>query len=103
MAWNGEGEPAVGQGEVEVLAGLKAGDRILFVRRFLEALVEAPRELWHPAIIVVDAISVVLAKGHVSDEEAQQIFRFATALGCTADEVRKMSAHLSPWFAANPR
>lgn len=55
------------------------------------------------AIIVIDAISVVLAKGHVSDEEAQQIFRFATALGCTPDEVRKMSAHLSPWFAANPR
>jgi len=52
------------------------------------------------AMIVVDAIAVVLAKGHVSEEEAQQIVRFATALGCSLDEVRRMSAHLSPWFAA---
>jgi hypothetical protein len=28
--------------------------RKLFVKRFLEALVDAPRSLWHPAIIVVD-------------------------------------------------
>lgn len=33
---------------------LKAHDRIRFVRLFLEALVEAPRELWHPALVVVD-------------------------------------------------
>lgn len=28
--------------------------RILFVRRFLEALVDAPKALWHPALVVVD-------------------------------------------------
>lgn len=55
------------------------------------------------AMIVSDAISVVLAKGHVSEEEAQQIVRFATALGCTLDEVRAMSAHLGPWFAGHLR
>lgn len=49
-------------------------------------------------MIVVDAISVVLAKGHVSEGEAQQIIRFATALGCTMDEVRAMSPHLAPWL-----
>ncbi len=49
-------------------------------------------------IIVVDAISVVLAKGHVSEQEAQQIIRFATALGCTVDEVHAMSPHLAPWL-----
>ena len=54
-------------------------------------------------MIVVDAIAVLLAKGHVSEEEAQQIVRYATALGCTLDEIRRMSAHLSPWFAANLR
>jgi hypothetical protein len=54
-------------------------------------------------MIVIDAIEVVLAKGHVSEEEAQQIVRYATALGCTLDEVRRMSAHLSPWFSANLR
>lgn len=54
-------------------------------------------------MIVVDAIAVVLAKGHVSDEEAQQIVRYATALGCTLDEIRRMSAQLSPWFSSNLR
>lgn len=56
----------------------------------------------HPAelarMIVVDAISVVLAKGHVSELEAQQIIRFATALGCSLDEVRAMTEHLAPWL-----
>jgi len=49
-------------------------------------------------MIVLDAISVVLAKGHVSEQEAQQILRFATALGCTIDEVRAMTEHLDPWL-----
>lgn len=54
-------------------------------------------------MIVIDAIEVLLAKGHVSEEEAQQIVQYATALGCTMEEVRAMSAHLSPWFTANLR
>lgn len=33
---------------------LKAHERIRFVRLFLEALVDAPKHLWHPAIIIVD-------------------------------------------------
>lgn len=33
---------------------LKAHDRIRFVRLFLEALIDAPRSLWHPALVVVD-------------------------------------------------
>lgn len=33
---------------------LRAHERVRFVRLFLEALVEAPRELWRPALIVVD-------------------------------------------------
>lgn len=49
-------------------------------------------------IIVVDAISVVLAKGHLSEQEAEQIIRFATALGCTIQEVCEMSPHLAPWL-----
>jgi hypothetical protein len=49
-------------------------------------------------MIVVDAIEVVLAKGHITEEEAQTMIRFATALGCTLDEVRTMTAHLSPWL-----
>lgn len=33
---------------------LKADARIVFVRHFLEALVEARKEHWHPALVVVD-------------------------------------------------
>lgn len=33
---------------------LQAHERIRFVRYFLDALVNAPKELWHPALIVVD-------------------------------------------------
>src|SRR5688572_27041302 len=37
---------------------LKAHERIRFVRHFLEALVDAPKSLWHPAIVVVDEAHV---------------------------------------------
>jgi hypothetical protein len=33
---------------------LKAHDRIRFVRLFLDALVNAPRDLWHPVLVVLD-------------------------------------------------
>jgi hypothetical protein len=51
------------------------------------------------AMIVMDAIAVVLAKGYVSEAEARELLRFAVALGCSVDEVRRMSAHLLPFFA----
>jgi hypothetical protein len=35
---------------------LKAHERILFVRRFLEALVNAPRAVWHPTLVVIDEV-----------------------------------------------
>lgn len=37
---------------------LKAHDRILFVRRFLEALVNAPKSLWRPVLIALDEAHV---------------------------------------------
>lgn len=33
---------------------LKAHERIQFVKLFLEALVDAPKKLWHPALVVLD-------------------------------------------------
>ncbi len=33
---------------------LKAHERILFVRRFCEALVNAPKNIWHPTLVVID-------------------------------------------------
>lgn len=49
-------------------------------------------------LIVVDAVEVVLGKGYISEEEARTMIEFATALGCTLDEVRAMTVHLSPWL-----
>jgi hypothetical protein len=37
---------------------LKAHDRVRFVRGFLEALVDAPKKLWHPALVVLDEAHV---------------------------------------------
>ena len=51
-------------------------------------------------MIVTDSIRVVLAKGHVSEEEARELLRFAVALGCSVDDVRRMSEHLTPFLAA---
>lgn len=33
---------------------LKHHERILFVKRFLEALINLPKELWHPCLVVID-------------------------------------------------
>ena len=33
---------------------LKAHDRIRFVRLFLESLIESPKSLWHPCLVVID-------------------------------------------------
>jgi hypothetical protein len=37
---------------------LKAHDRVRFVGAFLEALVDAPKKLWHPALVVLDEAHV---------------------------------------------
>jgi len=37
---------------------LKAHERIRFVRVFLEALIDAPKKLWHPALVVIDEAHV---------------------------------------------
>ena len=36
------------------LSELKHHERILFVKRFLNSLVNAPKDLWHPCMVVVD-------------------------------------------------
>ena len=50
------------------------------------------------AMIVSDGIAVVLAKGYVSEAEASVIVRFASALGCSRDEVRAMFSRVAPWL-----
>jgi len=52
------------------------------------------------SLLVADSIAVVLAKGYVSEAEARELARFATTLGCSIEEVRKMSAHVAPFLSA---
>lgn len=37
---------------------LKAHERIVFVRRFCEALVNAPKAIWHPTLVVIDEVHI---------------------------------------------
>jgi hypothetical protein len=37
---------------------LKAHERTLFVKRFIEALVNAPKKNWHPTLVVIDEIHI---------------------------------------------
>lgn len=48
--------------------------------------------------IVQDGLSVILAKGHMSAQEATLLSRFAEALGVSRDEFRRLIAHAAPWF-----
>jgi DNA helicase HerA-like ATPase len=56
---------------------LKAHERILFVRRFLDALVNAPKSLWHPVIIALDEAHV-FAPQVGSAESLQAVSDIAT-------------------------
>jgi hypothetical protein len=49
-------------------------------------------------LIVTDAIAIVLAKGYVSEAEAGMILRFASALGCSVDQVRALCSRAAPWL-----
>jgi hypothetical protein len=58
----------------------------------------------HPSdlavMIITDGIAVVLAKGYVSEAEAREIVRFASALGCPLDRVRALCSRAAPWLGA---
>ena len=48
--------------------------------------------------LVADGLSVILAKGHMSEREAALLARFADALGVSRDEFRRLTAHVARWF-----
>ena len=59
------------------ISELKAHERITFVRHFLEALVDAPKTLWHPALVVVDEAQVFCPQ-HGEAESAAAVIDLAT-------------------------
>ncbi len=56
----------------------------------------------HPAQLaewlVADGLSVILAKGHMSEREAALLARFADSLGVSREEFRRLTAHVARWF-----
>ncbi len=56
---------------------LKQHERVLFVRRFLEELVNAPKDLWHPAIVVIDEAHI-FASENGNTESAQAVVDLMT-------------------------
>jgi tellurite resistance protein len=52
------------------------------------------------AMIITDGLAVVLAKGYVSEAEAREIVRFASALGCSLDQIRQLCSREAPWLGA---
>lgn len=49
---------------------LKARDRIQFVSLFLDTLVNAPKRLWHPALVVIDEAHIFCPQAKSDDESS---------------------------------
>ena len=56
---------------------LKAHDRIRFVRLFLESMIDAPKSLWHPCLIVIDEAQI-FAPESTKCESAQAVIDLMT-------------------------
>lgn len=55
------------------LSELKHHERILFVQRFLDSLVNAPRELWHTCLVIVDEAHQFCPEGKKSESASSVI------------------------------
>jgi len=68
---------------------LKAHDRIRFVRYFLESLMNAPKALWHPVLVVID-------EAHHFAPEKGQVESYAAVIDlCTRGRKRSFCAVLA--------
>lgn len=52
---------------------LKKHERILFVKRFLDSLIDAPKKLWHPCLIIVDEAHQFAPQGTKSESTGSVI------------------------------
>jgi len=55
------------------LSELKKHERIIFVKRFLDSLVDAPRELWHTCLVIVDEAHQFCPEGKMSESGSSVI------------------------------
>jgi CRP-like cAMP-binding protein len=69
----------LGMSAVIDLYELKASERHVFVRVFLEAMINLPKDLWHPCMVVVDEAHVFCPeKGKGESEAAGAVIDLAT-------------------------
>jgi hypothetical protein len=59
------------------LSELKHAERITFVKRFLDAMINSPKELWHPVLCVVDEAHIFCPESGKS-ESASAVIDLAT-------------------------
>ena len=55
------------------ISELKKHERTLFVKRFLDSLLDAPRKLWHPVLVVVDEAHQFCPQASKSDSASSVI------------------------------
>lgn len=60
----------IGASAILDLYDLPLDDRKAFVRAFLEAVIDAPRKLWHPALVVVDEAHVFCPEKGMGESES---------------------------------
>src|SRR3990167_5893163 len=66
----------LGESAILDLYELAPRDRVRFVRAFLEALINAPRALWHQVLVVIDeAHAFAPEKGHGEAESSEAVAR----------------------------
>jgi len=53
------------------------------------------------AMLVTDAIHILLSKGHISEGEAVLTIRFANALGCSSADIERIAPQLRLWLDAS--
>lgn len=59
------------------MSELKQHERVIFVKRFIDAMINAPKELWHPCIVAVDEVHLFCPEGGKC-ESAGSIIDLAT-------------------------
>ena len=53
------------------------------------------------AMLVADAVQIVMSKGHISEGEGLLTIRFAIALGCTSADIARIAPQLRLWLDAS--
>jgi len=55
------------------ISELKHHERVLYVKRFLDSLINAPKKLWHPCLVIVDEAHQFCPQGAKSDSASSVI------------------------------